>query len=325
MNRKFFVIIAFLVGFGHTVSSQDADGAQKYADAAVSIRYYNRTMYYPGDSEANPVFVHVTIRNNSPDTLRFKIADDRMFSADFSVRTVGNEQLPLTENIIRKRTANQTVYFREIALETGEEYAFVENLKDYIEISEPSVYYVELKFYPELYKSKYLALTSNRLTLEVRPSPSAASSAALPVKAETAEILRPEELPPDKIVEQTIIARQKSLWDQYFLYMDVEAMLLRDEAKKRRYNKMSAEERSRMLDVYKSDLMQSKIENDIVAVPEVFEIERTVYTRTEGTVTVTEWFKYPNFREKKSYVYKVRQREGIWQIYDYTVTNLGTE
>ena len=56
-----------------------------------------------------------------------------------------------------------------------------------------------------------------------------------------------------------------------------------------------------------------------------FDIEKTVYTKTEGTVTVTEWFKYPNFREKKSYVYKVRQREGIWQIYDYTVTNLGTE
>ena len=34
---------------------------------------------------------------------------------------------------------------------------------------------------------------------------------------------------------------------------------------------------------------------------------------------------YPNFKEKKNYVYKVRQREGIWQIYDYTVTNLGTE
>ena len=27
-----------------------------------------------------------------------------------------------------------------------------------------------------------------------------------------------------------------------------------------------------------------------------------------------------NFKEKKNYVYKVRQREGIWQIYDYTVT-----
>jgi hypothetical protein len=44
-----------------------------------------------------------------------------------------------------------------------------------------------------------------------------------------------------------------------------------------------------------------------------------------GTVSVVEWFQYPNFKEKKNYVYKVRQREGIWQIYDYTVTNLGTE
>ena len=69
----------------------------------------------------------------------------------------------------------------------------------------------------------------------------------------------------------------------------------------------------------------SRIDNDIVAIPESFEIERTVYSKTEGTVTVTQWFKYSTFKEKKSYVYKVRQREGIWQIYDYTVTNLGTE
>lgn len=134
-----------------------------------------------------------------------------------------------------------------------------------------------------------------------------------------------EEISPDKVVEQTIIARQKSLWDQYFLYMDIEAMLLRNSAQKRKYITVSAEERARMLKLYKADLMQSKLDNDIVAIPEKFEIEKTVYTKTEGTVTVTEWFKYPNFREKKSYVYKVRQREGIWQIYDYTVTNLGTE
>ena len=102
-------------------------------------------------------------------------------------------------------------------------------------------------------------------------------------------------------------------------------MLLRNSAQKRKYITVSAEERARMLKLYKADLMQSKLDNDIVAIPEKFEIEKTVYTKTEGTVTVTEWFKYPNFREKKSYVYKVRQREGIWQIYDYTVTNLGTE
>ncbi len=299
--------------------------SSKYDDMSVSIKYYDRTMYYPGNPDTNPVFVHISIKNNSAGTMRFKLADDRMFSVDFNGYTIKNLQIPQTENVIRKRTTNQTVYFREISLETGEEYSFVENLKDYIEISEPSVYYVELKFYPELYKSKYLSVTSNRLSLEIRPSPSAASSAVLPVKNKSAELLKPEEISPDKVVEQTIIARQKSLWDQYFLYLDIEAMLQRNSPAKRKYISSSAEERARMLKNYRADLMQSRIDNDIVAVPDKFEIERTVYSKTEGTVTVTEWFRYPNYHEKKSYVYKVRQREGIWQIYDYTVTNLGTE
>lgn len=299
--------------------------SSKYDDMSVSIKYYDRTMYYPGNPDTNPVFVHISIKNNSARTMRFKLADDRMFSVDFNGYTIKNLQIPQTENVIRKRTTNQTVYFREISLETGEEYSFVENLKDYIEISEPSVYYVELKFYPELYKSKYLSVTSNRLSLEIRPSPSAASSAVLPVKNKSAELLKPEEISPDKVVEQTIIARQKSLWDQYFLYLDIEAMLQRNAPAKRKYISSSAEERVRMLKNYRADLMQSRIDNDIVAVPDKFEIERTVYSKTEGTVTVTEWFRYPNYHEKKSYVYKVRQREGIWQIYDYTVTNLGTE
>lgn len=299
--------------------------SSKYDDMSVSIKYYDRTMYYPGNPDTNPVFVHISIKNNSVRTMRFKLADDRMFSVDFNGYTIKNLQIPQTENVIRKRTTNQTVYFREISLETGEEYSFVENLKDYIEISEPSVYYVELKFYPELYKSKYLSVTSNRLSLEIRPSPSAASSAVLPVKNKSAELLKPEEISPDKVVEQTIIARQKSLWDQYFLYLDIEAMLQRNAPAKRKYISSSAEERARMLKNYRADLMQSRIDNDIVAVPEKFEIERTVYSKTEGTVAVTEWFRYPNYHEKKSYVYKVRQREGIWQIYDYTVTNLGTE
>lgn len=299
--------------------------SSKYDDMSVSIKYYDRTMYYPGNPDTNPVFVHISIKNNSARTMRFKLADDRMFSVDFNGYTIKNLQIPQTENVIRKRTTNQTVYFREISLETGEEYSFVENLKDYIEISEPSVYYVELKFYPELYKSKYLSVTSNRLSLEIRPSPSAASSAVLPVKNKSAELLKPEEISPDKVVEQTIIARQKSLWDQYFLYLDIEAMLQRNAPAKRKYISSSAEERARMLKNYRADLMQSRIDNDIVAVPDKFEIERTVYSKTEGTVTVTEWFRYHNYHEKKSYVYKVRQREGIWQIYDYTVTNLGTE
>ena len=282
-------------------------------------------MYYPDAADSNPVFIHITVRNTGTDTLRFKLADDRMFSIDFNAYTIKNERLSQTETLIRKRTTNQTVYFREIALEAGEEYSFVENLKEYLTVANPSVYYVDLTFYPELYRFRDERITSNRLTLEVRPSPSAASSSSIPVEAGTVRILQPEAIPPDQVVERTIVARQKSLWDQYFLYMDVEAMLERTPSQKRRYRAASADERERMIDAYKSDLMQSRIDGDIVAIPERFQIEKTVYSKTEGSVVVTEWFNNRTYYEKKSYTYRLRQREGVWQIYDYTVVNLGTE
>ena len=320
--RKFIPIIAIIFAFAQTGFSLDNND---FSNASVSIRYSNRSIYYPGDAEENPVMVHITIRNNGVETLRFKLADDRAFSLDFDAYTVKNKKLSQTSNIIEKRTTNQTVYFREIALESGEEYSFVENLKEYLTIEEPSVYYLELTFYPELYKSKRTTLKSNRLTLDVRPSPSSSSSNYIPVREESAEILKQEMLAPDKVVEQTILARQKSLWDEYFLYIDVESLLKRNKSLKNKYITVSAEERERMIQAYKADLMQNRIDNDIIAVPEKYKIVKTTYSPTEGTVVVYEWFKYPTFSEKKSYTYKLRQREGIWIIYDYVVQNLGTE
>ncbi|MCH5292694.1 MAG: hypothetical protein J1E07_03045 [Treponema sp.] len=322
-NRKLLPIISFFFIFGQI--SAFAQQENNLSGASVSIKYYNRTLFYPGDAEDSPIMVHVTIKNNGEDTLRFKLADDRSFSIDFNAHTVKNKTLELNPKLIENRTTSHTVYFREIALEHGEEYSFIENVKDFLRIDEAAVYYLELFFYPELYKSNYIALKSNRLTLEIRPNPNAASSTYIPVKSETVEILRPENISPDKVVEQTIIARQKSLWDQYFLYMDVEAMLQRNPSLKKRYASVSADERIRMIQTYKADLMQARIENDIIAVPESFQIEKTSYSPTEGTVSVIERFKYPNFSEIKRYTYKVRQREGYWQIYDYSVVNLGTE
>ena len=322
-TRKLFIIISFFFIFAQILIAQTEEF--DYSQANVSIKYYNKSIYYPGNSEDFKILVHITIQNNSPQTLRFKLADDRAFSLDFNAYTVKNKLLEQTGNLIEKRTTNQTVYFREIALEQGEEYSFVENVKDYLQIDESSVYYLELVFYPELYKSKYISLKSNRLSLEIMPSPSATASNTLPVSQESIEILRPIELSPDKVVEQTIIARQKSLWDQYFLYIDVESMLQRNPSLRKKYISLSADERIRMLESFKADLMQEKIENDIVAIPQSFQIEKTSYTPTEGYVSVIEWFKYPNFSEKKRYTYKVRQREGIWKIYDYNVVNLGTE
>ena len=319
MKRFLFVIISIFILFAQTVV------AQENQDVQVSIKLYNKTLYYPGESLDNPIYVHITVANKGSETLRFKLADDRMFSIDFSAFNSKNKKLLYTEEIIKKRTTDRIVYFREIALETGEEYSFVENLKDYVQIDEPAIYYFELDFFPELYKSKYNKIDSNRLRIDVKPSPSASGVAKIPVSNETISVLKPESISPDKVVEQTIVARQKNLWDQFFLYMDIEKMLTRDQARKRKYTTLSDIERNRMIQDYKLDLMQSRIDNAIVAIPESFYIEKTVYTQTEGSVSVIQWFKYDTFKEKKRYVYSVQKRDEIWHIYDYTVENLGTE
>ena len=319
MKRFLFVIISIFVIFAQTVVAQENN------DVQVSIKLYNKTLYYPGESLDNPIYVHITVANKGSETLRFKLADDRMFSIDFSAFNAKNTKLPYTEEIIKKRTTDRIVYFREIALETGEEYSFVENLKDYVQITEPAIYYFELDFFPELYKSKYNKIDSNRLRIDVKPSPSASGVTKIPVSNEMISVLKPESISPDKVVEQTIVARQKNLWDQFFLYMDIEKMLTRDQARKRKYTTLSDMDRNRMIQDYKLDLMQSRIDNAIVAISESFYIEKTVYTQTEGSVSVIQWFKYDTFREKKRYVYSVQKRDEIWHIYDYTVENLGTE
>lgn len=337
MKRTLIAIITVFALFAQSMTAQNyftqeattddatTETPDAFSKTTVSIKFYDRTMYYPGNAEDNPVYVHITIANGGSDTLRFKLADDRNFSIDFIAYNVKNSMLAQSNRLIKKRTTKATVYFREISLEPGEEYSFVENVKDYLDILTPSIYYLELRFYPQLYENKSILLASNRLSLEIRPSPSAASSNVIPVEQKTAALLQPEQISPDRVIEQTIIARQKTLWDQYFLYMDLEEMLKRDPVRLRKYNNMSADERSEMLRSFKSDLMQNHIDHDIVAIPSKFEIETTNYSQTEGTVNVLEYFKNDTYTERKRYTYFLRQRDGIWQIYDYTVQNLENE
>ncbi len=319
MKRFLIGIISILTIFTQVAFASDAGKIQ------VSIRLDNKSFYYTGEAIDNPIMVHITIANKGQETLRFKLADDRMFSFDFSVFNSKNTKLPYIDRVQEKRTRYETVYFREIALECGEEYSFVENLRDYILIKDPGIYYFELTFFPELYKTKNIKTISNRLRLDVKPSPSAMSVSKVAVSNEKIMILKPESIAPDKVVEQTIVARQKNLWDQFFLYMDIEQMLIRDQARKRKYTTISDIERNRMIQDYKLDLMQERIDNAIVTIPESFYIEKTVYTQTEGAVTVIEYFKYDTFKEKKRYTYQMQKRDDIWRIYDYTVENLGTE
>jgi hypothetical protein len=296
--------------------------------ADFSIKLYDRTVYYPGNSPSEPILVNILIANNGTDTLRFKLADDHFFSLDFTLTDTRNQGLGHTETWLQIHSTNRKTFYREISIEPGEAYSFIENVKDYIKIDTPGMYILGCVFYPELENqgnADTTAFKSNKLSLEIKPSPGAAAAKILPFATKTQDILKAEAIPPDQVVNYMLTARQKQNWEQFFLYIDLEQMLSRDPARKRSYRNVSENDRFTMIENYKSELTQSRVDQDIVTIPVDFKIEKTSYTETEGTVSVLEWFKYPKFREKKRFTYYLSSRDGIWYVYNYTVDNLGTE
>jgi hypothetical protein len=305
---------------------------------SVGIRYFDKQLYYP---QAGSIFVQVTITNNSGGVYRFRLPDDRVFSLDFDVRTLANRQLDEADILVRKRAGKQRVFFRELSLDPGESLSFVENIRDWRQLDKPGSYVVQAKFYPGLFKDGGGAgavnagafpgeggdaLVSNRLNLHIRP-PAILNADGIPyaLEEETGVLYFREQKPPDEVVSWTLQSRQKSQWEKFFLYIDMEEMLRRDAARERRWRAESEEGRRRMLALYREELGKQTIDGDISAIPFEFKIERTTYNADEGTVSVLEKFKTGDYTEVKRYTYYLRRTDGVWTIVDYTVQNLGTE
>lgn len=296
--------------------------AMAAAQAQVSISFFDKRMYVPGAE----IPVKVTIRNDSPSPFRFKLAEERRMSVQFQVLTMTNRSLDASDSWKRAMASDRPAFYRELALQPGEEYSFIEDLRDYVAIAEPGAYLVNCSFWPELTgRDTALApLRSNALTLSVRPgAPTPASSTAF--SAETAELLKAERVSPDEVVARTLRARQKGRWNEFFLYLDIERLLRANPDKKRSYDRESDDGRRRMLESYRADLMASVVDADISVIPSSFEIVETRYGQSYGTVIVLEKFAYSGFSMVKQYTYELEKRDDIWYIVSYTVLNKGSE
>jgi hypothetical protein len=305
-------------------------------ELSFNIRYFDKRIYY---EENGPIYVQATIANDSPAPYRFKLAEDRSFSLDFDVRTVTNRTVEAADALARKRSANQQVFFREIVVESGESFSFVEDLRAFAALDRSGSFIVQARLYPDLYRrgegipagyapgsagAEYLE--SNRLALNIRPPALPGPEGTAPVMdVETGAALVREKLPPDEVVAYILSARQKTQWEKFFLYLDLEAMVSRDSYRRREWLASNEEGRRRMLDRYRAELQNTLVDGDISTIPLNFVIERTVYDPLEATVTVLERFKAGDYTERKRYTYTLRRRDNIWTIVDYSVVNLGTE
>jgi hypothetical protein len=306
--------------------------APAFAEAGLTIRYFDKRIYYLQD---DPIFVQITIANPGPAAYRFRLADDRAFSVDFDVRTMTNLAVDPAEILVRRRSTSQQVFFREIAVESGESFSFVEDLRNFAGISQNGSYVIQARMYPELLRTASTPsapageafLESNRLSLNIRPPalPSAPGRAPVALDVETNANLVREKLPPDQVVNYILTARQKSQWEKFFLYLDLEAMIVRNAQRQRQWAAESEEGRRRMLARYRSELEAEVTDGDIATIPMEFQIERTTYGASEGSVSVLEKFRTGSYIERKRYTYYLQLRDDVWSIVDYTVLNLGTE
>ena len=339
VNRNHALILSFAILLG--LSSLSAAFAEDNG-AVINIRYYDKKVYY---LEQDPILIQVTLTNNGPAPFRFCLADDRVFSVDFDVRTNSNRAVEAADFLVRKRSQSQQVYFKIISIEAGESFSFVEDLCNYADLKQSGSYVVQARIYPELFQTiessagtregiipgRTLAaggipLESNRLTLTLRPRQIIGHDGLpLQLDVETNAVLVREKLSPDAVVNYLLTARQKSQWEKFFLYLDLESMLSRDAYRKRQYNAESEEGRQRMVARYKQDLQNATIDGDISQIPMDFNIERTVYDTGTGTVTVLQYFRVGTYTEKKRYIWYLEKIDDIWTIVDYSVVNLGTE
>jgi hypothetical protein len=296
-------------------------GAPLFADVRLSIRFFDKRIYFPGGE----IPLMVTISNESDATYRFKVADDRVYSLSFEARTPSNRLLDLSDGYKIAMSQSKPVFYRELALKPGEEYSFREGLERFIRVGDPGMYTIRAVFFPELASSLSTApIPSNALSLSVRPSPGI-PPASESVRAVTGEALKALALPPDEVVRRTLVARQKGLWNEYFLYLDLESLISRDQDRKKAYDAESDEGRRRLLERFRADLRTNAVDSDIAIQPFNFEILETRYTESKGFVSVLEKFQSGQLRMVKEYTYELRRRDEVWYIADYTVFNKGTE
>ena len=317
MRKTYFFIfcIGFLLFANLTSYAQDSQGID------FSIRFFDKKIYYP----ESDILIKVEIANNSPQTYRFKAANKHQFNIEFDVKTMANERLKSSPEFIMMRNSNQHVFYREVDLEPGEQYSFVVNIKDFIDMTQPGAYYIQGFYFPELSSVRSNKLTSNHLTVSVRPSFGALEVQSI-IDEKTGEVLKREKLPPDEVVDYLISARQREQWNKFLLYLDLESLLLQDPAKKRRYLRLSDEARRKELEEFRMLMTQESMDNgEILLLPERYEILQTTYSKNEGRVEVKEWFAYADFTEVKQFTYYLRRENDSWIVYNYETRNIGTE
>jgi hypothetical protein len=168
-------------------------------------------------------------------------------------------------------------------------------------------------------------LSSNTLTLSLRPTLPTGTSKVIHdnLDEHNQTYLKREGKSPDEVVNYLLQARQAQEQAKFFLYLNIEDLYKRAPQFRRTFLAAGEEERRQIMADFENELW--KREEALSKVPAAFDILTTSYTAKDATVTAKLKFDNGDYFELREYKYALKRNNGIWEIYDYQVRNLGSE
>ncbi|APR65059.1 hypothetical protein baBA2_000618 [Borrelia anserina] len=292
-----------------------------YKGLDFNIKFFNQSIYRVNSN----VSVEVSLGNSSDDLITLEIGDIHTFGFDFDVTDVTNIKVKRSLEYVKNRSKNVAIPVRTLSLRPSERFSVVMSLNQFVQFDKDGVYFVKGMFFPDI-SDPQKRLESNTITLFLKPKTDDIAGkfdfSNLSSNRDIQNVLKKEDLSPDKVVEYLFSALRLGEREKFFLYVDIESLILNDQNKSYLYKQELKSGSNSMLEEYKEYLWNDS-NSDISKVPSKFSIVETTYTDSTGKVVSDVYFEDGNFYVAKRYVFFLRKYDYYWIIYDYTVQNTG--
>lgn len=292
-----------------------------YSGIIVKIELANPKIYYQNDD----IYINVKIFNTTNEEKSLLIANDKRYSFDFEIVTMQNRAIEHSNEYIISFHKVQPVFNSIIRVAPNEGYVYEARLKDYFDLNKAGQYFIKCLYHPELKlnNSKERVINSNLLSVNIRPGEISTQNIVEEKSIEEEKMYFATKRSPDEVVSYMLNARINQEWEKFYLYLDLEKLILTNNNFRAKYVKADAERQHELIKQYKEYLKRNTID-EISFLPNKFEIMKTEYTEGRGKVEVVIYFKYLDYTEKKYYTYFLNKKGNIWYIYSYEVMNMGT-
>ncbi|AHH03619.1 Putative exported protein [Borrelia nietonii YOR] len=292
-----------------------------YKGLDFKIKFFNQSIYRVNSN----VFIEVSLSNLSDDLLTLEVGDINTFGFDFDVTDTTNIKVKRSLEYVKDRSKNVAIPVRTLSLRPNERFSVMMSLNQFVQFDKDGVYFVRGKFFPDI-SDPQKCIESNVITLFLKPKMDDIAEkfnfSNLSSNREVQSVLKRENLSPDKVIEYLFSALRLGEREKFFLYIDIESLILNDQNKSYLYKQELRTGSNSMLEEYKEYLWNNS-NSDIAKVPNKFSIVETTYTDSTGKVVSDVYFEDGHFYVAKRYTFFLKKYDYYWIIYDYTVQNTG--